>query len=146
VEHTVSEEITSIDIVQSQILIASGKTLQELNLTQDQIPSPMVCAMQCRVTTEDPAQDFRPDTGTINVFRMPAGMGIRLDDGKSSFVSHTYITHLRLTLYRPFGSLALSLHNDVCICINYRSRISWSENHASLRFLAYKDHRQGQDS
>jgi pyruvate carboxylase len=71
VEHTVSEEITSIDIVQSQILIASGKTLQELNLTQDQIPAPMVCAMQCRVTTEDPAQDFRPDTGTINVFRMP---------------------------------------------------------------------------
>jgi pyruvate carboxylase len=101
VEHTVSEEITSIDIVQSQILIASGKTLQELNLTQDQIPTPMVCAMQCRVTTEDPAQDFRPDTGTINVFRMPAGMGIRLDDGKSSFMSHTYIAHLRLTLLAP---------------------------------------------
>jgi len=81
VEHTVSEEITSIDIVQSQILIASGKTLEELELTQDRIASPMGCAMQCRVTTEDPSQDFRPDTGTINVFRMPAGMGIRLDDG-----------------------------------------------------------------
>jgi pyruvate carboxylase len=102
VEHTVSEEITSIDIVQSQILIASGKTLQELNLTQDQIPAPMGCAMQCRVTTEDPTQDFRPDTGTINVFRMPAGMGIRLDDGKSSLMSHAYIAHLGLTL---FGSL-----------------------------------------
>jgi pyruvate carboxylase len=81
VEHTVTEEITGVDIVQSQILIASGKTLPELNLTQESIPSPMGVAMQCRVTTEDPAQDFRPDTGTINVFRMPAGMGIRLDDG-----------------------------------------------------------------
>lgn len=114
VEHTVSEEITSIDIVQSQILIASGKTLQELNLTQDQIPAPMVCAMQCRVTTEDPAQDFRPDTGTINVFRMPAGMGIRLDDGKSSFMSHRYITDLGLS---PFWLNILSSHNFF-ICTN----------------------------
>lgn len=52
VEHTVTEEITGIDIVQSQILIASGKTLLELGLTQDRIPAPMGCAMQCRVTTE----------------------------------------------------------------------------------------------
>jgi pyruvate carboxylase len=81
VEHTVTEEITGIDIVQSQILIASGKTLTELGLTQDQVPEPMGVAMQCRVTTENPSQDFRPDTGTISVFRMPAGMGIRLDDG-----------------------------------------------------------------
>ena len=63
VEHTVTEEITGIDIVQSQIMIASGKTLPELGLTQDAIPQPMGCAMQCRVTTEDPAEDFRPDTG-----------------------------------------------------------------------------------
>jgi pyruvate carboxylase len=81
VEHTVTEEISGVDIVQSQILIASGKTLEELGLTQDQIPPPHGFAMQCRVTTENPSQDFRPDTGTIDVFRMPAGMGIRLDDG-----------------------------------------------------------------
>jgi len=82
VEHTVTEEVTGIDIVQSQIMIASGKTLRDLGLTQESIPEPTnVFAMQCRVTTEDPSQDFRPDTGTINVFRMPAGMGIRLDDG-----------------------------------------------------------------
>lgn len=81
VEHTVTEEITGIDVVQSQIMIASGKSLADLNLTQDQIPEPIGFAMQCRVTTEDPSQDFRPDTGTIDVFRMPAGMGIRLDDG-----------------------------------------------------------------
>jgi len=81
VEHTISEEITNIDIVQSMIKIASGKTLPELGLTQGKIPEPTGFAMQCRVTTEDPSQDFRPDTGTIDVFRMPAGMGIRLDDG-----------------------------------------------------------------
>mmetsp|Transcript_20320 Transcript_20320/g.43985 ORF Transcript_20320/g.43985 Transcript_20320/m.43985 type:complete len:1262 (-) Transcript_20320:124-3909(-) len=81
VEHTVTEEITGIDIVQNQIMIASGKSLEELGLNQEDIPEPNAFAMQCRVTTEDPAQDFRPDTGTINVFRMPCGMGIRLDDG-----------------------------------------------------------------
>eukprot|EP00545_Synedropsis_sp_CCMP1620_P013193 CAMPEP_0119020050 /NCGR_PEP_ID=MMETSP1176-20130426/23218_1 /TAXON_ID=265551 /ORGANISM="Synedropsis recta cf, Strain CCMP1620" /LENGTH=1171 /DNA_ID=CAMNT_0006974411 /DNA_START=220 /DNA_END=3735 /DNA_ORIENTATION=+ len=81
VEHTVTEEISGVDIVQSQILLASGKTLNELGLTQADIPAPLGFAMQCRVTTENPSQDFRPDTGTIDVFRMPGGMGIRLDDG-----------------------------------------------------------------
>lgn len=81
VEHTVTEEITGVDIVQSQIMIASGKSLVDLGLTQDKIVEPNSVALQCRVTTEDPSHDFRPDTGTINVFRMPAGMGIRLDDG-----------------------------------------------------------------
>ena len=81
VEHTITEEITGVDIVQSTMKLASGKTLKELGLTQDTIPKPMGYAMQCRVTTENPAHDFRPDTGTIDVFRMPAGMGIRLDDG-----------------------------------------------------------------
>jgi pyruvate carboxylase len=81
VEHTVTEEISGIDIVQSQIKIAAGMTLSELGLTQELIPEPQGVAMQCRVTTEDPSQDFRPDTGTIDVFRMPGGMGIRLDDG-----------------------------------------------------------------
>jgi len=81
VEHTVTEEVTGIDIVQSQMLIASGKSLPDLGLTQDNIPEPSGFALQCRVTTEDPSQDFRPDTGTISVFRLPTGMGIRLDDG-----------------------------------------------------------------
>ena len=81
VEHTVTEEVTGIDIVQNQIKIAAGLTLPELGLVQELIPVPTSVAMQCRVTTEDPSQDFRPDTGTISVFRMPAGMGIRLDDG-----------------------------------------------------------------
>jgi len=81
VEHTVTEEVTGIDIVQSQILIASGKSLSDLKLAQENIPEPNGFALQCRVTTEDPEHDFRPHTGTISVFRLPTGMGIRLDDG-----------------------------------------------------------------
>eukprot|EP00953_Heterococcus_sp_UTEX-ZZ885_P031634 16585-Heterococcus_DN1.PRE.1 len=80
VEHTVTEQVTGIDLVQSQIKIAGGATLEELGLKQENI-SVRGVAMQCRVTTEDPGRDFTPDTGTIEVFRSPGGMGIRIDDG-----------------------------------------------------------------
>ena len=83
VEHTVTEEITGIDLVQSQMLIASGKTLQELNLTQDKIEMHGF-AIQCRITTEDPTAGFRPDTGKISTYRSPGGAGIRLDGGTVS--------------------------------------------------------------
>lgn len=83
VEHTVTEEITGIDLVQSQIRIAEGITLPELGMTQDKI-HPQGSAIQCRVTTEDPAKNFQPDTGRIEVFRSGEGMGIRLD-GASAF-------------------------------------------------------------
>ena len=83
VEHTVTEEITGIDLVQSQIRIAEGITLPELGMTQEKIV-PQGFAIQCRVTTEDPAKSFQPDTGRIEVFRSGEGMGIRLD-GASAF-------------------------------------------------------------
>ncbi len=83
VEHTVSEEITDIDLVQSQMRIASGESLKELGLTQDQI-SMHGFAIQCRITTEDPAKGFRPDTGRITTYRSPGGAGIRLDGGTIS--------------------------------------------------------------
>ncbi|RXG53200.1 Pyruvate carboxylase, mitochondrial [Armadillidium vulgare] len=83
VEHTVTEEITGIDLVQSQIRIAEGMTLSELGMTQDKIV-PQGCSIQCRVTTEDPAKNFQPDTGRLEVFRSGEGMGIRLD-GASAF-------------------------------------------------------------
>ncbi|XP_071564065.1 pyruvate carboxylase, mitochondrial isoform X1 [Temnothorax nylanderi] len=83
VEHTVTEEITGIDLVQSQIRIAEGITLPELGMTQEKIV-PRGFAIQCRVTTEDPAKNFQPDTGRIEVFRSGEGMGIRLD-GASAF-------------------------------------------------------------
>lgn len=80
VEHTVTEEITDVDLVQAQIRIAAGASLEELNLRQDQI-SIHGAALQCRITTEDPYSDFRPDTGVLNTYRSPGGAGIRLDGG-----------------------------------------------------------------
>lgn len=80
VEHTITEEITGIDIVAAQIQIAAGATLQQLGLTQDRI-STRGFAIQCRITTEDPAKQFQPDTGKIEVYRSAGGNGVRLDGG-----------------------------------------------------------------
>ncbi|XP_059810904.1 pyruvate carboxylase, mitochondrial-like isoform X1 [Hypanus sabinus] len=78
VEHTVTEEITDVDLVHAQVHITEGRSLPELGLKQDGIRI-NGCAIQCRVTTEDPARGFQPDTGRIEVFRSGEGMGIRLD-------------------------------------------------------------------
>ncbi len=80
VEHTVTEEVTDVDLVQSQIRIAAGESLSELGLMQDQIEL-RGAALQCRITTEDPTAGFRPDTGKITTYRSPGGAGIRLDGG-----------------------------------------------------------------
>jgi pyruvate carboxylase len=80
VEHTVTEEITDVDLVQSQMRIASGESLADLGLSAETI-SPRGFALQCRITTEDPSSDFRPDTGKITTYRSPGGAGIRLDGG-----------------------------------------------------------------
>ena len=80
VEHTITEEITGIDIVAAQIQIAAGASLQQLGLTQDRI-SIRGFAIQCRITTEDPAKGFSPDTGKIEVYRSAGGNGVRLDGG-----------------------------------------------------------------
>lgn len=83
VEHTVTEEITGVDLVQAQMRLAAGETLEDLGLSQDTIQI-MGAAMQCRITTEDPANGFRPDTGTISAYRSAAGAGIRLDGGTAA--------------------------------------------------------------
>jgi pyruvate carboxylase len=80
VEHTVTEEITDVDLVASQMRIADGETLEALGLAQDKLVV-HGAAMQCRITTEDPANGFRPDTGRITGYRTPGGAGIRLDGG-----------------------------------------------------------------
>jgi len=80
VEHTVTEEITDVDLVQSQLRIAAGESLADLGLSQESIV-PHGFALQCRITTEDPTQGFRPDTGRITTYRSPGGAGIRLDGG-----------------------------------------------------------------
>lgn len=85
VEHTITEEITGIDLVRSQILIAEGNSLASPRIylkSQEDV----VChgyAIQCRITTEDPLDDFRPDYGTIIAYRTPGGFGIRLDSGSA---------------------------------------------------------------
>ena len=86
VEHTVTEMVTGIDIVRSQIQVAQGHELHgpEMRLPQqDEIPLHGY-ALQCRVTTEDPANRFMPDYGKIHTYRSPAGFGIRLD-GASAY-------------------------------------------------------------
>ncbi|PPK64354.1 pyruvate carboxylase [Actinokineospora auranticolor] len=83
VEHTVTEEVTDVDLVQSQLRIASGETLADLGLGQDDIYL-RGAALQCRITTEDPSKGFRPDTGMISAYRSPGGSGIRLDGGTAA--------------------------------------------------------------
>jgi pyruvate carboxylase len=83
VEHTVTEMVTGIDLVRSQILVAQGHHLHEAPLSlpsQGKIPL-YGSALQCRVTTEDPSNNFAPDYGKISTYRSPAGFGIRLDGG-----------------------------------------------------------------
>ncbi|WP_413221552.1 pyruvate carboxylase [Tritonibacter mobilis] len=82
VEHTVTEEVTGIDIVQAQILIAEGKTLAEATGKASQGDITLNGhALQTRVTTEDPLNNFIPDYGRITAYRSATGMGIRLDGG-----------------------------------------------------------------
>ncbi len=83
VEHTVTEEVTGVDIVKSQILIAQGHKLSdpEIGLADQRDVKTTGFAMQCRVTTEDPENRFVPDYGRISAYRSAAGMGIRLDAG-----------------------------------------------------------------
>ncbi|MBW8729555.1 MAG: pyruvate carboxylase, partial [Terrabacter sp.] len=80
VEHTVTEEVTDIDLVVMQMQIAAGDTFASMGLRQDDIRTKGF-AMQCRITTEDPANGFRPDAGTITVYRSAGGSGVRLDGG-----------------------------------------------------------------
>jgi len=83
VEHTVTEMVTGVDLVQSQILVAQGYALDspEIGIPSQESIKVNGYAIQCRVTTEDPANNFAPDTGLIDVYRSSSGFGIRLDGG-----------------------------------------------------------------
>jgi pyruvate carboxylase len=78
VEHTVTEMITGVDLIRCQIQVARGEKLP----SQDSIRVNGF-ALQCRVTTEDPANNFTPDYGRIQTYRSPAGFGVRLDGGSA---------------------------------------------------------------
>lgn len=85
VEHTITEEVTGIDIVRTQILIADGLPLSHSSIFINEQSDIKLdgFAIQCRITTEDPLNNFQPDYGTIIAYRNAAGMGIRLDEGSS---------------------------------------------------------------
>ncbi|MQY04175.1 pyruvate carboxylase [Actinomadura macrotermitis] len=99
VEHTVTEEVTGVDLVQSQLRIAGGETLPDLGIAQEDV-AVSGFAVQCRITTEDPANDFRPDTGKISAYRSPGGAGVRLDTGT---------THAGAVVTPHFDSLLVKL-------------------------------------
>ncbi len=80
VEHTVTEEVTDLDLVVAQMRIASGETFTDMGIAQEDIQI-RGAALQCRITTEDPANGFRPDAGKITVYRSAGGGGVRLDGG-----------------------------------------------------------------
>ncbi len=85
VEHTVTEEVTGVDIVRAQIMIACGHKLSDKEIrvgTQESVECKGF-AIQCRITTEDPEDDFKPDYGTIIAYRNAGGHGIRIDEGSS---------------------------------------------------------------
>ena len=81
VEHTITEMITGIDIVKTQILVADGANLfdERVSMPQQEEIQTLGYAIQCRITTEDPSNDFMPDSGTIIAYRSSGGFGVRLD-------------------------------------------------------------------
>jgi pyruvate carboxylase len=103
VEHTVTEEVTGIDVVQTQIRIAGGATFDEIGLKQENI-QPRGVAIQCRVTTENPERDFAPDTGIISLYRHSAGAGIRMDGVGYSGLAITPYFDSMIVKYTARGS------------------------------------------
>ena len=102
VEHTVTEQVTGIDIVQAQMRIAGGASFAEMGLLQENIHATGI-AMQCRITTENAERNFTPDTGTLSVYRHSAGFGMRMDGiGYSGMVVQPYYDSL-LVKYTASG-------------------------------------------
>lgn len=120
VEHTITEMITGIDIVQSQIMIAAGESLhsEKVNIPVQQDIPLFGYAIQSRVTTEDPLNDFMPDTGKVMVYRSSGGFGVRLDTGNAyqgSVISPYYDSLLVKvsTWGQTFGDAASKMHRNL---------------------------------
>ncbi len=137
VEHTITEKVTGIDIVKSQILIADGEDLfgEAMNIPpQDEIVVKGY-AFQCRVTTEDPLNDFAPDTGKIIGYQSPGGPGIRLDAGnafRGSVISPYYdsllvkITTNGTTINETISKMRRAL--DEVSVVGVKTNISFLKN------------------
>ena len=108
VEHTVTEAVTGIDLVKAQIRIAEGAAIgdaRERRAARRRTSASTAHAMQCRVTTEDPENNFIPDYGAITAYRSPAGFGIRLDAGTAyagAIITRSYDSLLvKVTAWAP---------------------------------------------
>ncbi|TCO69198.1 pyruvate carboxylase [Rhodovulum euryhalinum] len=113
VEHTVTEEVTGIDIVRAQILVAEGKSLVEATGIASQYDVELTGhALQCRITTEDPLNNFIPDYGRITAYRGATGMGIRLDGGTAysgAVITRYYDSLLeKVTAWAPTPEAAIA--------------------------------------
>jgi pyruvate carboxylase len=113
VEHTVTEEVTGIDIVRAQILLAEGATIAEATGTPTQADVILNGnAIQCRITTEDPQNNFIPDYGRITAYRGATGMGIRLDGGTAysgAVITRYYDSLLeKVTAWAPTPEAAIA--------------------------------------
>ncbi len=113
VEHTVTEEVTGIDIVRAQILVAEGATLEEATGAASQSDIKLNGhAIQCRVTTEDPLNNFIPDYGRITAYRGATGFGIRLDGGTAysgAVITRHYDSLLeKVTAWAPTPEAAIA--------------------------------------
>ena len=113
VEHTVTEEVTGIDIVRAQILIAEGRSLTEATGVATQYDVKLDGhAIQCRITTEDPTNAFVPDYGRISTYRGATGMGIRLDGGTAysgAVITRYYDSLLeKVTAWAPTPEAAIA--------------------------------------
>lgn len=123
VEHTITEEVTGVDIVSAQIQIASGRTLSDLGLSQDTVKV-RGSAIQCRITTEDPEASFQPDTGRLEVYYPAGGNGVRLDAG-SGFVGAQITPHFDSLLVKVTCRAAtyeLARRKTLRALIEYRIR------------------------
>ena len=124
VEHTVTEMITGIDIVQTQIKVAEGYALDsdEIGIKSQDSVHCLGNAIQCRITTEDPLNNFMPDSGKITVYRSGGGFGVRLDSGNAYTAPLLRRTMIRSWLSRrrtasimpkPFRRCSASCRNSV---------------------------------
>ncbi|MFO0688101.1 MAG: pyruvate carboxylase [Myxococcota bacterium] len=117
VEHTVTEEITGVDIVASQIRVAMGQRLPDLGITQQSV-AVRGFAIQCRVTTENPENRFLPDYGRLISYRSPGGFGVRLDAG-SAFP----------------GAIITPYYDSLLVKLTTRGRDLGEASHRALRAL-----------
>jgi len=110
VEHTVTEEITGVDVVQTQLRVAQGYSLPDLGLEQSTIGM-SGCAIQCRMTTEDPNLNFAPDTGRLELYLIGEGMGIRIDQsGYPGLIISPYYDSLLAKITAKGRN-----HQDACV-------------------------------